>query len=139
MSLLLAWGPFSFESGRAAYEELRHRCGGHWEEHRIIGRAPVGQYIAPDEEAIALRGTIFPLENGAGAPAMVRAMQDASKAGETYTLISGLGEVFGIFRCRKCERIESEIVVDGLPFKVSYDLEFIAHADPEGSIWSLWP
>ncbi len=139
MSMLLAWGPYMFESHRASYEELRHRAGGHWAEHRIIGRAPVGQYLGPEEEVISLRGTIFPLDAGGGASAMPRAMQESSKAGETYMLLSGAGEVFGIFRLKKAERNESEIVVDGKPLKVSYDLEFVAHADPEGSVWSLWP
>jgi phage protein U len=139
MSVLMAWGPYRFEAGASAYEELRHRVSARWAKHEIIGRQPVGQYLGPENETVSLRGTVYPLDAAAGASSMPRAMADECKAGNVYTLLAGDGEVFGPYRLEKCERTDSEIVGYGKPLKINYDMEFVAHVDPEGQIWSLWP
>ena len=138
-AVLMAWGPFQFETGAAAYEELRHRASSRWERHDIIGRRPAGQYLGPGEETVSLRGTVFPDVTGAGSAATITALLAAAQRKEVYTLLSSDGTIIGPFRLEKAERIGSFIDPAGAPLKLTYDLDFCAHDDGAGQIFSLWP
>ena len=63
----MAWGPFLFQVGQAAYEELTHRTGARWEKHPIIGRRPAAQYLGPAEEEVTVRGAAYPGISALGA------------------------------------------------------------------------
>jgi phage protein U len=136
--MMMAWGPHTFEAGQMAYDEFVLEAGGRWKDHEIIGRRPAGQYLGPAKEPVKLKGVFFPLDARA-ASAALRAMQEASRAGETYTLATGRGDVLGVFRLEKARRSESFHIDNGGALRVAYDLEFAAHEDGGGRIWSLWP
>ena len=136
--MLLSWGPFVFDAGRAAYEELTVATAKRRAKHMIVGRAPAGQYLGPEETRVTLRGTVFPLDQP-GAADQAAAMGEAAKSNASYCLIAGTGEVFGVFTLEKMQRRLTEIVVDGIALKVSYDLEFIEDVDAGGPVWSVWP
>lgn len=138
-AVLMAWGPHRFEVGAVAYEDLHHRVAGRWERHPIIGRRPAGQYVGPDEEAVVLRGTIYPIDQGGGLAGRVSALLASSRAGEVHTLLAVTGDVMGPYRLEKAEAAESYHLPSGAAQKVTYDLEFHAHDDGDGQIWSLWP
>lgn len=138
-AVLMGWGPHRFEVGRAAFEELRRKVEGRWEKHAIIGRRPAGQYLGPGEEVVALRGTIYPVDQGGGLEQRVSALLADCRAGKTYTLLAASGDVVGPHRLEKAEAVESFHLPNGTPQKVVYDLEFHVHDDGEGQIWSLWP
>ena len=138
-AVLMAWGPFQFETGAAAYEELRHRASARWEKHAIIGRRPAGQHLGPGEESVSLRGTIYPDVTGAGSAATVNALLAAAQQAQVYTLLSADGTIIGPFRLEKAESTGSFIDPAGAPQKLTYDLEFVAHDDGAGQIFSLWP
>ncbi len=136
--MLLSWGPYVFEAGSAAYEELRHKTGKRRAPHEIVGRAPANQYLGPKLEEISVRGTVFPLDQP-GSAAQALAMGQEAKANTSYTLISGQGTVYGVFTLDEMDRVEGEIVVDGIALKVTYDLKFVEDPDAGGAIWSAWP
>ena len=137
--VLMAWGPFFFEVGKAAYEEFRHKFGARWEKHPIIGRAPAGQYLGPKEERVRLRGTIYPDVTGQDSATQIAEMVKASGNGDVYPLISSDGTISGPFRLEDAERAGSFIGPDGAPQKVTYDFDFAAHDDGAGQIFGLWP
>jgi phage protein U len=136
--VLMGWGPFRFECGRTAFEQLRERAAGRWEKHAIIGRRPAGQYLGPDEETVTLRGTIFPIA-GIGDAGTVQGLIDAARSGMVTTLAAADGSILGPYRLEKAERVLTDHLPGGSAQKIVYDLEFHAHDDGEGQIWSLWP
>ena len=82
---------------------------------------------------------IAPQAKALGAADQAAAMGEAAKSNASYCLIAGTGEVFGVFTLEKMQRRLTEIVVDGIALKVSYDLEFIEDVDAGGPVWSVWP
>ena len=122
--MMLAWGPHVFTSRGMAYEELRHRAGGRWRDHEIIGRRPVGQYLGPDKETLKLKGCSFPADDGPAAMASLRALQDAAREGAVHILATGRGEVLGTFRVEHAERSEAFPIRNGAPLKLEFDVEF---------------
>lgn len=137
--VLMAWGPFRFEIGVTAHEEFQHRHGGRWEKHPIIGRRPAGQYLGPSDEIVMLRGVVFPEYVGQAAAQMIADLLQAAGGPQVYSLISVDGAIHGPFRLEKARRAGSYIAPDGTPQKLAYDLEFAAHDDGDGEIFSLWP
>lgn len=137
--VLMAWGPFQFTVGAAAYEQFIHSFGARWEKHPIIGRRPAAQYLGPQDELVRLRGTIFPDATGAGSAATIASLVQAAGQPTAYTLISQDGTINGVYRLERAQRIGTEIGPGGAPQKLTYDFEFAAHEDGEGQIFSLWP
>ena len=137
--MLLAWGGFTFEMGGVAFERLRAFAEARWKEHEIIGRQPAGQYLGPGRQRLILTGVVFAAEDGAGAQAQVGAMMAACRAGRVFCLVAGSGSVSGPYRLERIERDETFHDAAGFPGRLGYTLEFAAHDDGNGQIWSLWP
>ncbi len=135
--VLMAWGPFLFQIGQAAYEELTHETGARWEKHQIIGRRPAAQYLGPDEEVVTVRGTAYPGVS-LSAQATAQGLLAAAQLNQAYTLMTADGSVAGIFRLERASVVSSEILVGGAQ-KLTYDFEFHVHDDGTGSPWSAWP
>ena len=126
--VLMAWGPFNFEVGAAAYEELAHSAAARWEKHPIIGRRPAAQYLGPDEESVTLRGTIYPTATGAGSATTVDDLLTAAQGSTTYTLMSADGTIVDVYRLERARAVSSEIMPGGAQ-KIVYDLDFHVHDD----------
>jgi hypothetical protein len=139
MNVLMAWGPFRFEVGKAAYEELAHSTEARWEKHPIIGRRPAAQYLGPGEETVTLRGTIYPRYTGEGSAAQARDLLSAAQDKKTYTLMASDGSIIDIYRLERAKAVSTEILPEGSAQKIVYDLEFHVHDDGNGKIWSQWP
>lgn len=137
--MLLAWGGFIFEMGAVAFDRLRHRVGARWHEHPIIGRQPAGQYLGPAKEPLVLTGVIFTADDAASAEVQIKSMQAACRAGTVACLVTGSGSVSGPFRLEQMERDETYHDDFGVPGRIAYMLEFAAHSDGDGEIWSIWP
>ncbi len=137
--MLLAWGGFVFETSNLAFERLRQSSETRWRDHEIIGRQPAGQYLGPGRQRVTVTGAIFPAEDGAAPGAQIAAMQLASRKGLVSCLVSDFGSVAGPYRLERVERDETFHDAAGMPGRIGYTLEFAAHDDGAGLIWSLWP
>ncbi len=136
--VLMAWGPFNFEVGAAAYEELAHSAAARWEKHAIIGRRPAAQYLGPDEESVTLRGTIYPTATGSGSATTIGALLTAAQGSTTYTLMSADGTIVDVYRLERARAVSSEIMPGGAQ-KIVYDLDFHVHDDGTTGAGSAWP
>lgn len=136
---LLIWGNYAFEVGAASYEELSHKFIGRWSKPPVFGRRPPGQYLGPGEEEITLRGTIFPVDMGAGVFAQIIAMQSDAGNGVSDMLFSGGGDAMGMFRLDELSYRASNHLRDGTPQKVEYTLRFTADDDFGGGAFAAWP
>lgn len=139
MGVLLAWGPYRFETGGTSFEELEHKVAQRRRRHEIIGRAPAGQYLGPDVEPVRLRGSVYPRYDGDDTARQLREMQASCQAGESYILLSGEGDIYGLFTLERMSRRESHHLTTGSAQKVTFEAEFTADVDPAGTVWSLWP
>lgn len=137
--VLMGWGPHRFTVGHMAYEALRRRVSARWEPHPIIGRRPAGQYLGPDQEAVLLEGTVYPVDMGGGEAAQAQAMLDDCNTGQVYTLLSADGTVIGPYRLERADTSESYHLSDGRAQRISYRLEFLLHEDGAGQVFSAWP
>ena len=136
--VLMGWGQFRFEVGQTCFEQLRERVAARWERHPIIGRRPAGQYLGPDDEAVLLRGVIYPVD-GVGDSGAIQSIFQACRAGTVSILAAADGSIMGPYRLERAERVATDHLPTGAPQKQTYDFEFFAHDDGEGQIWSLWP
>ena len=139
MGVLLIWGPAIFETGATTLDEMREKFGGVWHEHKTIGRMAPGQYLRPRPDRLTIKGVLYPVYQGWSVARTIAALKSASKAGEVYDLITGDGDVFGLFRLEEGERGFSYLLPSGAAQKIEYSAEFVEAADPAGAIWSLWP
>lgn len=137
-AILMGWGAFRFEVGQTCFERIRERAGGRWEKHDIIGRRPAGQYLGPDDEIVTLEGVIFPID-GVGSEGTVRGLMAAARSGQVSVLGAADGAIIGSYRLERAERIMTDHLPTGQAQKIAYELEFHAHDDGAGAIWSLWP
>jgi uncharacterized protein len=135
---LLTWGDYSFEPGATSFEELTHKWGGRWAKQPVFGRRPPGQYLAPEEEALSIKGTIYPV-GGIGSLQQILAMQREAGNGTVDLLFTGDGSVLGLFRLDDVEYRANNFLADGTAQKVEYTLRFSAADDAGGSIYSVWP
>lgn len=138
MTVLMGWGAFRFEVGQNCFERLRERVGARWERHPIIGRRPAGQYLGPDDESVMVIGTVYPFA-GVGDAATIQRMFQACRDGTVSILAAADGSIIGPYRLERAERVATDHLPNGGAQKQIYELEFFAHDDGEGQIWSLWP
>lgn len=137
-SVLMGWGSFRFEVGQNAFEQLRERVAARWERHPIIGRRPAGQYLGPDDESVMVVGAIYPIA-GIGDAGTIQAMFQACRSGQVSILAAADGSIMGPYRLERAERAATHHLPNGVAQKQVYELEFFAHDDGAGQIWSLWP
>lgn len=137
--MLLAWNGFVFEMGGMDFDRLRLFTEARWRDHEIIGRQPAGQFLGPGRERRILSGVIFTAEDGASVEAQLEALRAAARAGQVGCLVSGAGSVSGPHRLERIERDETFHDAAGAPGRIGWILEFAAHDDGDGRIWSLWP
>lgn len=138
-AVLMAWGPFLFEVGRAAYEKIERDVKPRWKDHEIIGRRVAGQFVGPGKLSVVIAGTIYPDVTGASSVATVRGIEAAADAGEVYELVSMDGTIFGPHRLVKGKSVGEYIGPDGAPQKLSYTLTFELHSDDGGPVVAMWP
>ena len=137
-AVLMAWGPFLFEVGRAAYESIERDVKPRWEEHKIIGRRVAGQFVGPGKSSVVLKGTIYPDVTGASSLATVRGIEAAADLGEVHELVSMDGAIFGPHRLDKGKSVGSYIAPDGSPQKLDYTFHFELHSDDGGPVVAMW-
>jgi uncharacterized protein len=136
MSILMGLGPFRFEAGRHAYEELERTVGGRWPAQERIGRRPALQFLGPAESEIEISATIFP--HFSGGLEQVDAMGAAAEAGATLMLVSGAGRVFGRWVIKQLKDKQSYIDRDGTPRKVEVEITLARYGEDGASFGGLF-
>ena len=99
--MMLILGLFVFSVDTTPYQQLKRASSQRCASNSRIGARPHYQYLGPDEESIALSGTLYPeLTGGQQDLAMLNAM---ALSGKPYALLSGNGEALGLWVIEQVE------------------------------------
>ncbi|MBV1702637.1 MAG: phage tail protein [Hyphomicrobiales bacterium] len=139
MGVLMAWGPYIFETLGTSLDEIEHDGGGRWAEHEIIGRRPASQFLGPDMEKVTLKGCSWPWLAGGGPAAQVAAMRAEAEAGSQFPLLSMSGDVAGLFHLKSISSTGQHLDAGGNAQKLGYTLHFRRSSEGAGAIFNAWP
>jgi len=118
--MLMALGEFRFSVETAAYETLRDIASYRWSSQDRIGRPPALQYLGPGERTVELDGTIYPsYRGGLGQLDRMRAL---AAQGEPLLMVSGRGDVMGLWVITRVEEDQSHHLRAGEPRKQGFRL-----------------
>ena len=127
--VMMGLGPFRFSVGRSMYQRLTREVTARWPVQERVGRRPALQFTGPGEEHLTLEGTIYP--HYTGGLEQIRGMRAQAQAGAPLMMVSGLGDVYGLWVILNVRDTESFLRADGLPRKVEFTLELSAYG-PDG-------
>lgn len=125
MAVLMGLGPFRFSVAGAVYQQLTREVTARWPVQERVGRRPALQFTGPGEERLTLAGTIYP--HYTGGLDQIRGMRAQAQAGAPLMMVSGLGDVYGLWVITSVRDTESFLRADGLPRKVEFTLELSAY------------
>ncbi|MCY7297413.1 phage tail protein [Alteromonas sp. a30] len=118
--MMLILGLFVFSVDTTPYQQLKRASSQRWASNSRIGARPHYQYLGPDEESIALSGTLYPeLTGGQQDLAMLNAM---ALSGKPYALLSGNGEALGLWVIEQVEETHSHFHRNGAARKIAFNL-----------------
>jgi phage tail protein len=136
---LMKLGNFKFSVPGLSYDRLQRRFEYRWEPMWRVGRRPAQQYLGPGEEALDIRGIVYP--HCTGGYNQLNLMRDAAQTGLPMTLTAVQGEV-GIYLgpwCVRMIRDEQEYFFpDGAPRKVEFSMDLVVYGNEQGTFGGGW-
>ena len=129
MVVMMGLGAFRFSVSGAVYQRLTREVSARWPVQERVGRRPALQFTGPGVERLTLEGTIYP--HYTGGLEQIRGMRAQAQAGAPLMMVSGLGDVFGLWVIQMVRDTESFLRADGLPRKVEFTCELAAYG-PDG-------
>ncbi len=127
-SMLMAFGQFIFSLDTLAFQELKRSNTWRHPSNSRVGARPARQFVGVGDETFSLSGWLAPEQIGDYASlAELRAMGDS---GQSFALVAGNGEVFGLFVIESLNETGTLHDRYGNPTRVSFDLQ-LARVDDE--------
>lgn len=103
--MLMALGPYRFEVATAAYQTLRDVAEYRWQAQDRVGREPVLQFVGPGGRTVEVDGVIYP--HHAGGLGQVAEMRRLASGGAPLLMVSGRGDVMGLWVIERVEETTS--------------------------------
>lgn len=123
-------GPFRFSIPGQSYDRLSRRFEYRWEPQWRVGTRPAEQWLGPGEEALDIRGVIYP--HYAGGFNQLNQMRQAAQAGIPYSLADAKGIYYGPWCIRMIRDEQEYFHKDGTPRKVEFSIDLVAYAGGVG-------
>lgn len=118
--MLMALGELRFSVEAAAYDRLRDVAAYRWTAQDRLGRTPALQYLGPGERTVELDGTIYPHHRGG--LGQVDRMRALAALGEPLLMVSGRGDILGLWAIARVEEDQSHHLRAGEPRKQTFRL-----------------
>lgn len=129
-SMLMALGQFVFALDTLAFQELKRSNSWRHPSNSRVGARPARQFVGVGDETFALSGWLAPGQLGDYSSLdELRAMGDSGLA---FALVSGNGEVFGLFVLESLNETGTLHDRYGYPSKVTFDLQLTRVDDNAG-------
>ena len=128
--VMMGLGPFRFAVPGGTYQQLTREVRARWPAQERVGRRPALQFTGPGEETLELAGVIYPYYTGG--LEQIRGMRAQAQAGAPLMMVSGLGDVYGLWVILGVRDTESFFRADGLARRVEFTLELSAYG-PDGA------
>ena len=128
---MLALGGYRFSLDTAAYQELQRTTAWRWAVQQRLGRRPSRQFVGPGDETMSLSGTIYPAYRGG--LGQLDALRLEAGSGEPLQLVTGVGEVLGLWVVDRVEETQRLFLDDGRPRAIAFQLQLTHYGeDREG-------
>lgn len=122
---MLQVGAVAFETTGPHYEKLKHLTKGDWARQKRFGRRDAMQWTGWGDESVHINGTIYPdYYGGFDALATLR-----SQMPEPQMIVSGAGDVFGLFCILDVGNEQTRQYADGTPRKVTFEVSLTAYGE----------
>jgi phage protein U len=128
--VMMGLGEFRFEIDTAAYQSLSRNDEYRWESQERIGRAPALQFIGPGHTTITLEGVIFP--QWKGGLGQIQTMRNMAGRGFPLFLVSGFGDIFGLFAITNIDETQTTFFSNGAPRKQEFVVELMSYGADGG-------
>ncbi len=99
--VMMILGDYAFSLDTAAYQAMRRVAEYSWRAQPRLTRAPAQQYVGLGEDTITLEGVIYPHYKGGFG--QLDAMRSSAANGKPLDLVSGNGDVMGLWAIRSIE------------------------------------
>ncbi len=126
-SHMLALGGYRFSLETAAYQELQRTTAYRWAAQPRLGRRPARQFVGAGDETVSLAGEIYP--HYRGGLGQLDALCREAGVGEPLQLVTGGGEVLGLWVVERVEETQRLFLDDGRPRKISFRIELARYGE----------
>jgi len=119
--MLLALGLFVFDLPSLPLEQVDRSSSWTHARNPRIGARDAAQFIGPGEDSLSLGGCLLP--QAFGSFAEMRNLRDMADTGESWPLVTGMGEVMGTFVITRIREGKRYFLPDGRALKTDFTIE----------------
>jgi phage protein U len=121
--MLLSLGLFAFSIDTLAFDEISRRASWRHATSARIGARDATQFTGPGDETIALPGTVYnEIADGRVSIDELRRMADT---GDAWSLVDGLGYVYGAFVITSIDDRGKAFFPDGTPRQIDFAIDLL--------------
>lgn len=118
--MLMSLGQFVWGIHTLAYQQLQRQTQYRYASNNRVGKRPATQFLGPGEDSITLSGWISP--ELAGDRTSLDALRAMAEKGTPYVLVSGNGEVFGLWEIKSITETNTLFYPNGLPRRIEFSI-----------------
>lgn len=119
--MMLALGLFIFSMHTAAYQSFNRSMSWRHPSNSRVGARPAYQYIGAGEESITLSGWIA--TELVGSSLSLSVLEQMANTGKAFTLVSGLGYVYGAFVIEEMTEDKTIFFSNGYPRRIDFTIK----------------
>ncbi|RMB26236.1 hypothetical protein C8J47_3554 [Sphingomonas sp. PP-F2F-G114-C0414] len=121
--MLLSIGLFAFSIDTLAFDEISRRASWRHATSARIGARDATQFTGPGDETISLPGTVYnEIVDGRVSIDELRRMADT---GDAWSLVDGLGYVYGAFVITSIDDRGKAFFPDGTPRQIDFAIDLL--------------
>ena len=124
---MMKLGEYKFSIDTAAYNRMTRSTTYNWEAQGRVGNHEALQFTGFGEDAITLRGTIYP--HWRSGPHQIRDMREQAGKGEPLMLVDGNGFVHGRWVITGVEDRSDQFAPGGSPLRQEFTLNLRYYDD----------
>lgn len=119
--MMLALGFFVFTRKTLPFQKIDRNSDFNWKSNSRVGKRGAFQYLGPGDDVITITGDLYPeLTGGQQSLSTVRLM---ALTGNSWPLIDGSGNIYGVYIINSVQENGSEYFSDGSPRKITFTLK----------------
>lgn len=127
--VMLALGKYRFSLDTAAYQQFQKTTAYLWPSQQRIGQHAQLQYVGPGSKEITLPGVIYPRYKGGFD--QIQKMEDEAGKGEPLLLVTGTGNILGLWVIESINETGSIFLGNGAPRKIEFSLKLSYYGPAE--------
>lgn len=120
--MMMVYGMFVFELNTVPHQQLQHARQWRHVKNERINRSAKWQYIGAGDDQITLSGTLYPEITGGEVSLAV--LNTQAYTGRPWPLISGTGQIYGMYVITQIQTTGTELNRDGSAKKIEFSISF---------------